>query len=78
MALLVFRGDSGFAVPELFKLAETKGHKYAIRLKSNAHLQAIAQEMADKLMSHDKLHQREVYYRESRAIYSNNKYYRND
>ena len=65
-ALLVFRGDSGFAVPELFKLAEAKGHKYAIRLKSNPRLQAIAQIMANKLISHDKLHQREVYYREFR------------
>jgi hypothetical protein len=28
-ALIVSRGDSGFAVPGLFELAETKGHKYA-------------------------------------------------
>ncbi|WP_380029545.1 transposase, partial [Effusibacillus consociatus] len=37
-ALIVLRGDSGFAVPELFDLVETKGHKYAIRLKANARL----------------------------------------
>ncbi|QJD81904.1 transposase [Cohnella herbarum] len=45
-ALIVFRGDSGFAVPGLFELAETKGHKYAIRLKANARLHSAAQAMA--------------------------------
>lgn len=63
-ALLVFRGDSGFAVPELFKLAETKGHKYVIRLKANARLQSTAQAMADQVLNPEKLHKRQVHYRE--------------
>jgi len=63
-ALIVLRGDSGFAVPELFKLAETKGNKYAIRLKANARLQRAAQVMADPLLNPNKLHERQVHYRE--------------
>ncbi len=63
-ALIVFRGDSGFAVPELFKLAETKGQLYAIRLKSNARLQAAAQPMADQLLNPKKLHESQVHYGE--------------
>lgn len=63
-ALIVLRGDSGFAVPELFELAETKGHKYAIRLKSNARLQKDAQAMADQVLNPDKLHERQVHYQE--------------
>lgn len=63
-ALIVLRGDSGFAVPELFKLAETKEHKYAIRLKSNSRLQKAAQAMADQALNPDKLHERQVLYRE--------------
>ena len=38
-ALVVVRGDSGFADPDLFDLIEAKEHKYVIRLKSNARLQ---------------------------------------
>ncbi|WAH38849.1 IS1380 family transposase [Alicyclobacillus dauci] len=63
-SLIVIRGDSGFAVPGLFELAETKGHKYAIRLKSNARLQSIAQVMADPLLNAERLHKRQVHYRE--------------
>ncbi len=63
-ALIIIRGDSGFAAPGLFKLAESKGQKYAIRLKSNARLQSIAQNMADKLISSDNLHKRQVYHKE--------------
>ena len=63
-ALIVIRGDSGFAVPELFDLAEIKGHTYAIRLKANARLQSKAQTMANLLLSHEGLHKSEVYYRE--------------
>ncbi|WAH38753.1 IS1380 family transposase [Alicyclobacillus dauci] len=63
-ALIVLRGDSGFAVPGLFDLAEAKGHKYVIRLKSNARLQSIAQAMADPLLNSDNLHKRQVHYRE--------------
>lgn len=63
-ALLVFRGDSGFAVPGLFELAETKAHKYAIRLKANARLQSMAQEMANQVLNPQKLHERQIHYRE--------------
>jgi len=63
-ALLVFRGDSGFAVPGLFDLAETKGHKFAIRLKANARLQSAAQAMANQVLNPRKLHERQVHYRE--------------
>lgn len=63
-ALIVLRGDSGFAVPELFELAETKGQKYAIRLKSNARLQSAAQTMADQVLNPKKLHERQIHYRE--------------
>lgn len=63
-SLIVLRGDSGFAVPELFELAETKGHKYVIRLKSNARLQSIAQTMADPLLNPENFHEQQVHYRE--------------
>lgn len=63
-ALIVLRGDSGFAVPGLFDLAETKGHKYIIRLKSNARLQSTAQALADPLLSSYNIHKRQVHYRE--------------
>ena len=63
-SLMVIRGDSGFAVPELFELAETKGHKYVIRLKANASLQSVAQRMADQLITPEELSQRQVYHRE--------------
>jgi hypothetical protein len=63
-ALIVLRGDSGFAVPELFKLAETKDHKYAIRLKANARLQSTAQLMADQVLNPKRLHEHQVHYRE--------------
>ena len=63
-ALLVIRGDSGFAVPELFDVVEAKDHKYVIRLKSNARLQSMAQALADRLPNSGSLHKREVYHRE--------------
>jgi len=63
-ALIVIRGDSGFAVPELFDLVEAKEQKYAIRLKSNAKLQSIAQALADPLLTPEGLHKRQIYYRE--------------
>ena len=63
-ALVVVRGDSGFADPDLFELIEAKRHKYVIRLKSNARLQTMAQTMADSLLNPNNLHKREVYHRE--------------
>ncbi|WP_262393671.1 IS1380 family transposase [Sporolactobacillus inulinus] len=39
------RGDSGFATPELYELCEKESVYYAIRLKSNAILQRMAEEL---------------------------------
>ncbi len=39
------RGDSGFAVPALYELCEKESVYYVIRLKSNANLQKIANEL---------------------------------
>ncbi len=41
---LYFRGDSGFASPDLYEVLEDKNCKYAIRLKENAKLRALAEE----------------------------------
>ena len=35
---LYFRGDSGFASPDLYEVLEDKNCRYAIRLKENAKL----------------------------------------
>ena len=43
------RGDSGFAVPELFKLLEHNGCSYAIRLKANSTLYREAAYLTDEL-----------------------------
>lgn len=43
---LVLRGDSGFAVPELYDLYEQQSVFYAIRLKDNRRLSDTAQELA--------------------------------
>lgn len=39
------RGDSGFAVPDLYKLCEEESVFYIIGLKSNARLKALAEEL---------------------------------
>lgn len=39
------RGDSGLAVPELYELREKESVAYIIRQKSNARLQALAEEL---------------------------------
>lgn len=39
------RGDSGFAVPALYDLCEKESVYYGIRLKSNANLQRLADEL---------------------------------
>ena len=41
---LYFRGDSGFASPDLYEVLEDKNCKYAIRLKENAKLRELAEE----------------------------------
>ena len=45
------RADSGFAAPELYDLFEDNEVKYAIRLKINKTLTAMAQDKADALMT---------------------------
>ena len=42
---LFIRGDSGFAVPELYDLCEKESVSYIIRLKSNPKLQDLAKEL---------------------------------
>ena len=46
---LRLRGDSGFAIPELYNVCESKGVKYAIRLKQNNKLTALAERLKHKL-----------------------------
>lgn len=46
---LRLRGDSGFATPELYSVCEAKGVKYAIRLKQNNNLIALAARLKRKL-----------------------------
>ena len=46
---LYLRGDSGFASPDLYKVCEDNDCKYAIRLKINKTLLALAEDKADNL-----------------------------
>lgn len=46
---LYLRGDSGFSDPELFKLLETHGTSYAIRLKVNSTLTKLAEPLEKEL-----------------------------
>lgn len=46
---LYLRGDSGFASPDLYKACENNDCKYAIRLKINKTLLALAEDKADDL-----------------------------
>lgn len=46
---LYFRGDSGFASPDLYETLEEKGCKYAIRLKENPKLHELAREKDNAL-----------------------------
>ena len=46
---LLLRGDSGFATPLLYKQCETNGTSYAIRLKENKNLRALASDIEDHL-----------------------------
>ncbi|MDF0728902.1 IS1380 family transposase [Cytobacillus sp. S13-E01] len=59
----VIRGDSGFAVPELFELAETKEALYVIRLKANKRLYAKAEEILAQIPD-DIIEKTSVFYRE--------------
>ena len=46
---MFLRGDSGFASPDLYEQCETNGASYAIRLKENSALRALAAEYAAEL-----------------------------
>lgn len=46
---LYLRGDSGFSKPELFEQLESNGTSYAIRLKENATLKAMAESLDKEL-----------------------------
>ena len=46
---LFLRGDSGFATPDLYTQCETNGTSYAIRLKENATLRKLAEELDSEL-----------------------------
>jgi len=39
------RGDSGFAIPDLYELCENESVYYVIRLKANANLRRLADEL---------------------------------
>lgn len=47
--MVSLRGDSGFAIPEIYDLAETRGCSYAIRLKMNSSLKALAADIEAEL-----------------------------
>lgn len=63
---LYLRGDSGFAVPDLFKQCETNGVSYAIRLKANKSLYSLAGYAEDRIaeLTKDNLIDYAVYYDE--------------
>lgn len=46
---LLLRGDSGFATPLLYKQCKTNSASYAIRLKENKNLRALASDIEDHL-----------------------------
>lgn len=52
---LYMRGDSGFASPELYDVLESRGCKYAIRLKENSRLRELAAEK-DKALFEATMH----------------------
>jgi len=58
------RGDSGFAVPALYDLCELEAVYYVIRLKSNANLQRLADELHPASVPSDTT-KTEIYYEET-------------
>jgi hypothetical protein len=52
---LIFRGDSGFAIPKLYRLLEDYDVKYAIRLKANKVLHENSIQVKDLSESHLKI-----------------------
>lgn len=61
---LFLRGDSGFAVPDLYDLCEKESVLYIIRLKSNAQLQSLAIEYHPSTAPND-VSKQEVHYEET-------------
>ena len=55
---IYIRGDSGFALPEFYEIAEKHDAKYAIRLKANATLYKYAEEFTERM---EKLCKRNLY-----------------
>ena len=55
---IYIRGDSGFALPEFYEIAEEHDAKYAIRLKANATLYKYAEEFTERM---EKLCKRNLY-----------------
>jgi hypothetical protein len=60
-AFILLRGDSGFAMPELYELIEAQNQHYIIRLKSNARLVALAQAIANEKLDGTSLNKRQEY-----------------
>ena len=60
----IVRGDSGFAHKELYKLCETLDTKYLIRLKANAALYRLAQEVTGDLLKDCSLQYAQQFYGE--------------
>ena len=46
---ILLRGDSGFAIPDLYKQCEENGTSYVIRLKENGILREKASDLVDEL-----------------------------
>lgn len=59
----LIRGDSGFAVPQLYEWAEAKEAHYVIRLKANKRLNTKAEALLDKIPG-DIMEGTKVFYRE--------------
>ena len=61
---LYLRGDSGFAKPGIYKIAEEHDILYTIRLKANARLYDLAQSLEEKLIqkTQDNLYEKQVIY----------------
>ena len=60
----IFRGDSGFATPELFEILEVMDASYCIRLKSNPKLQKLSQKFAAEIENDEHLFKETTIYRE--------------
>lgn len=65
----IIRADSGFAIPELYEIAEQLDTFYVIRLKVNPTLYKLSSEFAEKM---DKLYKRDSY--SAHVIYGEFKY----